>query len=368
MVRELLSDKEKLARLRLSRTESIGDSVFWKLISAYGSAEEAIDRWRHSARKYEIRGEDAVFHEIDLIHKFGADFVFFEDEDYPKLLKQVSNPPPVLTFLGDRRKLSEFNKKNIVALIGARNSSVPANRFCEKLADDLGHNDVIIASGLAKGIDTYAHLGSIQTGTIAVLASGINVIYPKENAKLYAQIRENGIIFAEMPFDTSPQAHLFPKRNRIIAGVSVGVAVVEAAKQSGSLITARYALEYNREVFAVPGFPSDVRSEGGNALIKEGAIMVTSGDDILEHLFVREEKQKEINFLNESTERDLDESSDNVKSRLLNSLSTTAITVDELVSYVKLPPQQVLTVLMELELENRIERLPGQRVVLTPKM
>lgn len=370
MSHESLSDQEKLARLRLSRTETIGDGLFWKLIATYGSAQKAIDALKHSSQKRDVCDEDVVLREIDQVQKFGADFVFCGEDDYPSLLNQIPHAPPVLTFLGSRKKLREFNGKNIVSVVGARNSSVVANRFCNKLVEELGRNNVVIASGLARGIDTKAHCGSLKTGTIAVLASGINVVYPKENAKLFEQIKENGIVFAEMPFDTSPQAHLFPKRNKVIAGISVGTVVIEAARQSGSLITARYALEYNRDVFAVPGFPSDVRSEGGNRLIKDGAIMVTSADDILEHLFDKSEKQESIVFdraeinYNASVENESNEDDSDIKLKILGSLSTTAITVDELVSYVKLPPQCVLTALVELELESKVARLPGQRVVL----
>ena len=370
MSHESLSDQEKLARLRLSRTETIGDGLFWKLIATYGSAQKAIDALKNSNQKREVCDEDVVLREIDQVQKFGADFVFCGEDDYPSLLNQIPHAPPVLTFLGSRKKLREFNGKNIVSVVGARNSSVVANRFCYKLAEELGRNNVVIASGLARGIDTQAHCGSLKTGTIAVLASGINVVYPKENAKLFEQIKENGIVFAEMPFDTSPQAHLFPKRNKVIAGISVGTVVIEAARQSGSLITARYALEYNRDVFAVPGFPSDVRSEGGNRLIKDGAIMVTSADDILEHLFDKSEKQESIVFdraeinYNASVENESNEDDSDIKLKILGSLNTTAITVDELVSYVKLPPQLVVTALVELELESKVARLPGQRVVL----
>ncbi len=269
----------------------------------------------------------------------------------------------MLSFLGNKEALKSFNHRKVISVVGARNSSIMANKFCVQLVDDLGRNDVVIASGLARGIDSQAHVASLEYGTIAILASGIDIIYPQENTKLYNQIKEKGAIFAEMPFGTAPQAHLFPKRNRIIAGISMGTVIIEAAKKSGSLITARYALEYNRDVFAVPGFPLDIRSEGGNNLIKEGAVMVLSAQDILDYIFPSCQ-QEEIQFSNSSALIQSEESDKDINRQILNSLSTTPITIDELISSIKLPPQKVLTAVIELELENKVASLPGQKICL----
>ncbi len=361
----VLSEEEKLARFRLFRTESIGPRIFWHLILKYGSAEKAIKILEHSDN-YKICDKAQVITEIEKTLRFGANIVFYDDELYPPLLKKIDDSPPFLVFLGDENRLREFNNKIIIAIVGARNSSVIANKFCQQLVEELGYNDIVIISGLAKGIDTNAHQTSLTTGTIAVQASGIDIVYPRENLSLYESIKEHGIIFTEMPFGTSPQASLFPKRNRIIAGIASGTVVIEAAKQSGSLITAKYALEYNRDVFAVPGFPTDIRSEGGNNLIKEGAIMVLSANDILEQFsFTNNYKQEKLLFNNNSINKKINLNEiDNIKTEILNHLSNVPITIDELISYVKLPPQRILTVLMELELSNRIIRLHGQRICL----
>ncbi len=357
----VLSEEEKLARFRLFRTESIGSRIFWHLILKYGSAEKAIKILEHSDN-YKICNKSQVIAEIEKTLKFGANIVFYDDELYPPLLKKIDDASPFLVFLGDENRLKEFNNKIIIAIVGARNSSVIANKFCQQLVEELGYNDIVIISGLAKGIDANAHKTSLTTGTIAVQASGIDVVYPRENISLYEDIKNKGIIFTEMPFGTSPQANLFPKRNRIIAGIASGTVVIEAAKQSGSLITAKYALEYNRDVFAVPGFPTDIRSEGGNNLIKEGAIMVLSANDILEQFNYKQEK---LLFNNNSINKQINLNEiDNIRTEILNHLSNVPITIDELISYVKLPPQRILTALMELELSNRVIRLHGQRICL----
>lgn len=360
----IISDKEKFARLRLSRTELIGARGFWNLVKKYGSAENAIGA---VSDKYQICSLDDVYQELDKTKALGANLIFFEDEDYPPLLKQISDAPPMLTFLGSKENLKNFNKRESISVVGARNSSITANKFCSDIVSTLGHNDIVIVSGLARGLDAAAHKASLQTGTIAVLASGIDVVYPRENAKLYDQIKEQGIIFAEMPLGTTAQAHLFPKRNRIIAGLSSGTVVIEAAQQSGSLITAKCALEYGRDVFAAPGFPSDLKSEGSNRLLKEGAIMVLSADDILEHVFHR-------NYIQESLPLDKVEKlcdSDNIEAcdyqnKILNLLSSVPITIDELIENTGLSPQNILMILLELELQNKIVRLSGQKICLSP--
>lgn len=355
-----LTEKEKFARLKLSRSESIGARLFWRLLKKYSTAEQVLDALKNSPAKDKICSDDVIFREIENTEKFGAQFLFFEDDLYPKLLKEVIDAPPILTFLGNNFEI--FQNKNLIAIVGARNSSIMANKLCAQIASDLGHHDVTVVSGMARGIDSAAHRASLKTGTVAVLASGIDVIYPQENKKLYEEIKESGLIFAEMPFGTAPQGHLFPERNRIIAGMSSGTVVIEAARQSGSLITAKFALEYNRDVFAVPGFPLDLRSEGGNNLLKDGAILTLSARDILEHISPEKMFRKNFLFDNEKVHFELKISEINEK--ILNLLSFTPITIDELISNSELPPQDVLTALLELEMENKIVRLSGQRVSL----
>ncbi len=359
---EILSKEEKFARLKLTRSESIGVRLFWRLIKKYSSAVESLEILKDHSRKYKICEDSVVEKEIENTKKLGAEFVFFEDELYPPLLREVVDAPPVLTFLGRREKLAEFNKRNLISIVGARNSSIMANKLCRQIAEDLGRNDVVIVSGMARGIDSEAHKASIATGTISVLASGVDVIYPPENKKLYESIKENGIIFAEMPLGTAPQGHLFPKRNRIIAGLSSGTVIIEAAKQSGSLITAKCALEYDRDIFVVPGFPLDVKSEGGNNLLKQGAILTLSSQDILDYIFPYKAIQEEL--LLDNTSVSFESEPEEIHEKILNLLSFTPITIDELVSTLGVSLQKVLPILMELEIENKIVRLSGQRVSL----
>ena len=406
-----LSEEEKFARLKLTRSESIGGRLFWRLIRKYSSAAEVLNVFKEHSRekklqKYKICGDSVVEKEIENTKKSGAEFVFFEDELYPPLLREIVDAPPVLTFLGNKSRLEEFNKRSSISIVGARNSSIMANKLCRQIAEDLGRNGVVIVSGMARGIDSEAHKASVSTGTIAVLASGIDVVYPPENKKLYDSIKENGIILAEMPFGTAPQGHLFPKRNRIIAGLSSGTVIIEAAKQSGSLITARCALEYNRDIFAVPGFPLDIRSEGGNNLLKQGAILTLSAQDVLDHIFsqnminkntqlfpqnmIKENTQpfsqnminknvqsfpqnmidknaQQEDFLFDSAEVSMESEKsepEEIHEKILNLLSFTPITIEELVSALGVSPQEILPVLMELEMKKAIARISGQRVVL----
>jgi DNA processing protein len=364
----VLSKEEKLARLRLARSEAIGPSTFWNFISRYGSGEKALRAISKSSssfiKNFELCSEEKIQKEIEAMKSIGARFVFFEDELFPPLLRNTPDPPPVLSFLGHKEKTLSFYRKNMISLVGARNASIHANKFCRLLAEELSRRDVIIVSGLARGVDASAHFGSLENGTIAVLACGINIAYPQENLELYNEIIKKGGVFAEMPFDTTPQPQLFPRRNRIIAGMSYGTAVIEAAEQSGSLITAKIALEYDRDVFAVPGFPLDPRSVGCNKLIKEGAILVQGAQDILDHLENRKIIQKKL-FENKSniyrtSKHDLEK----LRKKILDSLSSTPITIDELISCIKVSPGETLSVLLELELANKIVRLHGQRVCL----
>ncbi len=359
---EQLSDEEKFARLKLARSESIGVRLFWRLISKYSSAVESLKVLKDHPRKYKICEDSVIEKEIDNTKKLGAEFLFFEDVLYPPLLREIADPPPILTFLGSKKKLEEFDKKPLISIVGARNSSIVANKFCRQVTSDLGRSNIVIVSGMARGIDSEAHKASISTGTISVLASGVDVVYPPENRKLYEDIKENGIIFAESPLGTAPQGHLFPKRNRIIAGLSSGTVIIEAAKQSGSLITAKYALEYNRDIFAVPGFPSDIRSEGGNNLLKQGAILTLSAQDVLDHIFPKGMIQEELLFDNSKVK--FESQNEEIHEKILNLLSFTPITVEELVSALGVSPQDALPVLMELEIENKIVRLSGQKVSL----
>lgn len=365
----MLSKDEKLARLKLARSASVGTTSFWKFIETYGNAIRSVKAIADNfSDKIQLCSDQKLSEEIENMREIGARFVFLEDELYPPLLRNIPDPPPVLSFLGNKEKVLQFYKKNLISVVGSRNSSIHANKFCNLLCRDLGMNDTVIVSGLARGIDASAHNGSLSTGTIAISACGINVAYPQENRSLYNSIIKEGGIFAEMPFDAAPHPQLFPRRNRIVAGISTGTVVIEAALQSGSLITAKMALEYNRDVFAVPGCPLDPRCIGSNQLIKDGAILVQSADDILEHVKkqvvfsndICKQPNKKSSSISKMTEQELKR----LQEKILNSLSSTPITIDELISCIKVSPQEVLTVLLELELANKIVRLHGQRVCL----
>jgi DNA processing protein len=362
----MLSKNEKIARLKLIRTESMGPVKFWELIEAYGSAEVALSKLPKILKNSQVCDDETINEEISNMKSFGARFVFFDDNLYPPLLRNIPDPPPVLSFIGNKEKVLSFYKKNMISVVGARNASIHAIKFCDTLCRDLGTNDVVTVSGLARGIDTSVHVNSLEIGTIAIIAGGINIIYPQENTKLYGDIITNNGIFSEMPFNTAPQSQLFPRRNRIIAGISYGTAVIEAAEQSGSLITAKMALDYNRDVFAVPGSPLDPRSIGCNKLIKDGAILIQNAQDILDHLESKKIVPYQLfddNYPNLS--RPLDRDAEKIRKKILNSLSFIPITIDELISCIKVSPQEALTVLLELELANKVVRLHGQRVCLT---
>jgi DNA processing protein len=367
----VLSKQEKLARLRLIRSPSVWLSTFWHLMQLYGSAEKAIRALpklsQSSGKTLELGNEEKIFAEIEALRRIGARLVFWEDELYPPLLRNISDPPPVLAFLGNKEKSLQFYRRDMVSVVGSRNASVHACKFCSSLCKELSSNGLVIVSGLARGIDSCAHLGSLENGTVAIFAGGINVVYPSENAKLYDEIIKNGAVFAEMPYDTPPQPKLFPRRNRIIAGMSCATIVVEAAEQSGSLITAKMATEYGREVFAVPGFPLDPRSVGCNRLLRDGATMLQKADDVLEFIENRRVLPKvllddsHISFTPKISERDLEKT----RQKVLKALSTVPITIDEMIAHIDISPQEVLTALLELELANKIIRLHGQRVCLS---
>jgi DNA processing protein len=274
------------------------------------------------------------------------------------LLAELETAPPALIVKGDLNLLD----KPAIALVGARNASAAACRFARQLAHDLGAAGNVIVSGLARGIDSAAHDGALASGTIAVIAGGIDIVYPPENAERQAAIAERGLLIAEQPPGVEPRARHFPWRNRIIAGLAHGTVVVEAAPRSGSLITARHATEYGREVMAVPGSPLDPRAQGCNLLIREGATLVQSADDVLEAvnpLRVRPFRQREQDYAAPGPSADADESA---RRAIADLLGPTPAPVDELVRQSGLTPAMVQTVLLELELAGRLERHAGGRV------
>ena len=369
MKRKTLTEAEKIDWLRLARTPQIGPITFRQLLARFGTAGEAIkalpDLARRGGRKGPLAPPNVALAEAEYsaASKNGATFLFLCEESYPTRLAQIEDAPPVVTVLGHAALLH----KEQLGIVGARNASLNGRKMAEKLSSDLGAAGYVITTGLARGIDTSAHHKALGSGTVAVLAGGADVVYPEENRALYDQIRQSGCIIAEQGWGTEPKANLFPKRNRLISGLSLGVIVVEAAPQSGSLITARMALEQGREVFAVPGSPLDPRAMGTNSLIRQGAILTQSAADVLEelhrprNLFAEPPAEPFEGPIYCPTEEDLEKA----HAEILENLSTSPISVDELVRECQLSLPLVHAVLLELELAGRLDRQPGHKVALT---
>jgi DNA processing protein len=363
-----MDNAERIARLCLCRTQSIGPITFYRLLNRFGSAVNALEALPQmaSSRKKNIKimSRNDAEKELQALHDFGGQMIVHGDEAYPKQLSQIEDAPPILNYLGDASLLN----KNCVAIVGARNASANARRFTMTLARDLGQADQVIASGLARGIDTAAHEASLETGTVAVMAGGLDEIYPAENSDLYHAIAEQGCVLTEMPLGTKPTAHHFPRRNRIVSGLSKGTVVVEASLRSGSLITARLAGEQGREVFAVPGFPGDPRGAGPN-MIQNGAKLVQCADDVLQELtFVGQKQinqQPSFEGINESFTpfESMDETdSQTIEYNIMSQLSHMPLDVDDLMRQCDVSVGQIQTVLLDMELAGDIQRHPGNRV------
>lgn len=366
-----LTPSQKVAWLRLIRTENVGPITFRQLLHRAGSAEQAILDLPNLAARVgvgtRIPTVAAAEDEIASVEKLGGRFIASSEPDYPSLLRHIADAPPLLTVVGGDR----LPMNRTVAIVGARNASAAGQRMTEILAGGLGAAGLVVVSGLARGIDAAAHKAALPTGTAAVLAGGIDQIYPDENVPLARAILEHGgMLLSEMPFGWQPRAQDFPRRNRIVSGLALGVLVVEAAKRSGSLITARLALEQDREVFAVPGSPLDPRAEGGNHLIQQGARLVTSAGDVIEGL--SRPGLAPPSLLEPDWGSDLAEPltavepSSGDRARLMEALSPTPVAVDRLVATAGLSVSTVQTLLLELDLAGRIEWSSGQLVALRP--
>lgn len=366
--------------MRLLRTENVGPITFHRLLNRYGTATKALEALPHlttrggKAKPLTPPPLSQAEKEFESLKKFGATIICSAEDHYPDALRSVEDAPPIITVLGNAKLLSS----PCVGIVGARNASLNGKKFAGLLAQDLGRAGQTIVSGLARGIDTSAHQGSLQTGTIAVVAGGIDVIYPPENAALYQHIREGGVIVAESPFGQEPFAQSFPRRNRIISGLSRGVVVVEASLRSGSLITARMAAEQGRDVFAVPGHPLDPRAAGTNALIRDGAILVREAMDVLSDLGkFSANGLRDIDayaydpdgaLFEESenlggTAHDLIDLSGDLSSEILGHLSSAPVSIDDLIRACGGYTAAVSGNLLMLELAGQVQRLPGNRVV-----
>lgn len=364
-----LSAAERLDWLRLIRSENVGPITFFQLLERFGDARSALaalpELARRGGREKRLRiGEkSAAEREIEGLAAIGARLVASGEDEYPQALAAIADPPPLIAARGHPHLL----KRPIVAVVGARNASANGRRFAQAIARDLGKAGLVIASGLARGIDTSAHEGALESGTVAVVAGGIDVIYPQENTGLYERIVGEGVVIAEEPLGTVPLARHFPKRNRLISGVALGVLVVEAAQRSGSLITSRFALEQGREVFAAPGSPLDPRCQGTNDLIRHGATLTETADDVLAQLesMLRQPVAERPRPVFAGPKPAIDERElESARARVVESLGPTPVQVDEIVRQCQLSPAIVAVVLLELELAGRLDRHPGHQVCL----
>jgi DNA processing protein len=355
---------ERLARLRLIRTPRVGPVSWHQLMLRFGSGVAALEALpdlvlRGGAGKARIAPAEIAEREIERVAALGARHIFSDEDDYSPLLREIEGAPPVIVVRGDTAML----RRPCVAIVGARNASAIACRFARQLAADLTGQGVTVVSGLARGVDTAAHVGALGGATAGVIASGIDIAFPPENAALQEKIASDQLLIAEQPPGTEPLARHFPSRNRIIAGLAHGTVVIEAAPKSGSLITARRAGDYGREVMAVPGSPLDPRAQGCNLLIREGAILIQTVDDVLEAIgpidrrMVREPGRVFVAM-------PVAEPADGERRALVDLLGPTPVAVDELVRQSGQDAAAVQLVLLELELAGRIERHAGARISL----
>jgi len=360
------SQQEKLSWLRLARSENVGKSTFFRLIEIFGSAQNALDKLPELVQKGGFKRDIKVFSiaeaekELSITQKFGAEILLFCDEKYPRLLREIPDPAPILTVKGD----IEFFHRDSIAIVGARNASHHAVSFAKKIALEIGQQSIITVSGMARGVDAAVHEASILSGTIAVIAGGINHVYPIENSKLYAEISKRGLLVSETPFGVPPKGGNFVQRNRLISGLSLATIVVEAGLKSGSLITARCAIEQGREVFSMPGSPFDLRCQGSNRLIKDGANMIENVQDVLQEFAAMKSRFSEVGKLCEPNAEEFVEpiakmpSDDDVKKirkEILSKLSFVPIEIEEIIQELQGSARLVNIALVELELANKIE-------------
>ena len=366
---DLLSDEQRLAWLRLIRSENIGPVTFRELINHFGSASAAIagvpELARKGGRGIRLCSVEAAERELARATTAGARFVALGEADYPAWLRTIDGAPPLIGVRGG----SSCLLRPIIAVVGARNASVAGRKFAAQIAVTLGEAGFAVASGLARGIDAAAHAGALARGTIAVFAGGLDRPYPAENVALAdAIVERGGNLISEMPMGWEPRARDFPRRNRLISGISAAVVVVEAALRSGSLITARLAGEQGRLVFAVPGSPLDPRAGGTNQLIRDGATIVTAIDDIIGEvrpMWTAPMPQVRSSIREDDGGAPANDADDSDRARIVEALATTPVEVDDIIRFTGLKPGIVRLVLLELDIAGRIEHHGGGRVSLT---
>ena len=357
------TEDDRVSWLRLLRSRRVGPATFHRLMTEHGSAENALAALPEVAKaagveRYEICPIAVVLAELKAAKMAGAKMIFHGAPDYPTDLLDLDDAPPILWALGDISLL----RRPMIALVGARNASSLGTRMAKGLSKDLCDQGFVIASGLAGGIDTAADRAALEGGTLAVMAGGVDVIYPVENTRLADDLRaKSGVLISEQPMGLSPQARHFPQRNRIISGVAKALVVVEAAAKSGSLITAKYALDQGREVLAVPGHPLDARAAGCNLLIRDGARLIRTAADVIEALPLVEapqRAQKTLDLAPPPKRRSLEETA-SLHSQILARLGPSPLAEDQLIRDLQAPSQEVSPVLVDLELDGKILRQPG---------
>jgi len=370
-----MNDQERRDRLMLARSDGIGPVSFRRLVLRYGSARAALAALPELASKsgftrFAAPSAAAIDRELAALKKLHGRMLIWGDADYPAVLADLADAPPALSILGGVGLLS----RRAVAVVGSRNASINGLRMAEQLSADLAEAGLVVVSGLARGIDSAAHRGAMATGkTVAVVAGGVDVAYPPENADLQAQIAAAGAVVSEAPLGTDPQARHFPRRNRIIAGLALGVVVVEAALRSGTLITAREAQDAGREIFAVPGSPLDPRARGANDLIRQGATLTESAADVLAHLperlkaggLFQSAEFRTSGLADAQVPYDLAvDEAEEAKKIIPDLLGPTATDVDDLLRRCQFSASAMMAALLELELDGRIILVAGNRVVL----
>ena len=354
------TEDDRVSWLRLLRSRRVGPATFHRLLSEHGTAQAALNALPEVARAagvtdYTPCPAGVAEAELRAGKTAGATLLTHADANYPKALRDLPDAPPVLWVMGDMAVLD----RPMIALVGARNASSLGTRMARSLAADLSARGYLIVSGLARGIDTAAHLGSLEAGTIAVMAGGADVIYPAENTKLAGDILATGLRLSEQPIGLIPQARHFPSRNRLVSGLAQAVVVVEAAAKSGSLITARCALDQGRDVMAVPGHPFDARSSGCNMLIRDGARLVRNAEDVIDALpqvpITKTAPQPDLPLAPTPTLRDIA----SLHAQILNRLGPSPLAEDQLIRDLATPAHRVAPALLDLELDGRITRHPG---------
>jgi len=364
-----LTERQKIAWLRLIRSDNVGPATFRDLINHCGSAENALAMLPElsarggSTRAIRIASASEAERELEIARRQGAQFIGIGEPDYPPALRQIEAAPPLVAAKGD---LSTATRPS-VGIVGSRNASIAGAKFAAAIARDCGRAGYAITSGLARGIDAASHRASLDTGTIAVLAGGIDRPYPPENFSLLDEITAgSGLAVSEMPFGWEPRARDFPRRNRLISGISLGLVVVEAAERSGSLITARLAADFGRLVFAVPGSPLDPRCHGTNGLLKQGAIVTTGASDVLDALAPLSDLDRFQNTVIEEPGRGstLLPPDDDDRTRIISALSPTPVDIDDIIRHTGVAAASVYLILLELDLAGRLHRHPGGMVSL----